>query len=390
MASITLLTPNVSANGLGRADVLARLLAPAHKVTIVGPQFDGAIWEPLRQGASAPVVAIPMKRSGLEGSREAWRALRHEVQGDLAYVSKPYATLIHAATKAMGGRRSVALDCDDWEWESVREERHALSPRRRASRLITDLKTRHHRAAWNAWIGDRMMRQRGFAFKTVSNRFLQGRFGGELIVHARDTDEFDPRRFDPAKERSRLGLDGAGTVVMFLGTPRPYKGLEQLAAAVRATPGTTLAIVGADLAAQGSAYYQNLRSLGGDAVRFFPAQPFAEAARTIAAADVMAIPQADTAMTRAQMPAKLFDAMAMAKPIVASAVSDIPEILDGRGIVVPPGDADALAAALASLAADPERARRLGQAARQACVERYSIHAVRQRLLPLVDQALQG
>lgn len=64
----------------------------------------------------------------------------------------------------------------------------------------------------------------------------------------------------------------------------------------------------------------------------------------------------------------LIDAMAQGLPIVASRVGGIPELIeDGQtGLLVPPGDAPALAAALTRLVADAELRARLGAAARQA------------------------
>jgi glycosyltransferase involved in cell wall biosynthesis len=64
----------------------------------------------------------------------------------------------------------------------------------------------------------------------------------------------------------------------------------------------------------------------------------------------------------------LIDAMAQGLPIVASQVGGIPELIeDGQtGLLIPPGDAPALAAALTRLVADAELRARLGAAARQA------------------------
>src|SRR5262249_3834736 len=77
------------------------------------------------------------------------------------------------------------------------------------------------------------------------------------------------------------------------------------------------------------------------------------------------------------------EAMACEAPVVASAVGGIPEIVeDGRtGLLVPPADPAALAAAVNALLADPARARALGQAGRRRVLDRFTwAHTARQTL----------
>jgi glycosyltransferase involved in cell wall biosynthesis len=71
----------------------------------------------------------------------------------------------------------------------------------------------------------------------------------------------------------------------------------------------------------------------------------------------------------------LLEAMAAGRPIVASRVATIPEVvLDGEtGLLVPASDPGALAEAVAQLADDPERARALGEAGRERLREHFSI-----------------
>jgi glycosyltransferase involved in cell wall biosynthesis len=71
----------------------------------------------------------------------------------------------------------------------------------------------------------------------------------------------------------------------------------------------------------------------------------------------------------------LLEAMSAGRPIVASRVATIPEIvLDGEtGVLVPAGDPVALAEALAGLAHDSERARRYGEAGRERLRTQFSI-----------------
>ncbi len=68
----------------------------------------------------------------------------------------------------------------------------------------------------------------------------------------------------------------------------------------------------------------------------------------------------------------ILEAMAMAKPVVATRVGGIPEIvIDGvTGLLVSPRDPEALAEAIIALLQDRERAKAMGQAGRER-VERY-------------------
>src|SRR5207247_4962554 len=87
-----------------------------------------------------------------------------------------------------------------------------------------------------------------------------------------------------------------------------------------------------------------------------------------------------------QMPMKAYDCMAMAKPIVASAISDLPETLADCARLVPPGDVEQLAEAIDKLLANPEEARRLGEKARARCLQHYSIHRIAEKLCSVVSQ----
>ncbi len=74
------------------------------------------------------------------------------------------------------------------------------------------------------------------------------------------------------------------------------------------------------------------------------------------------------------IPVSLMEALAFGKPVVASGLSGIPELVrDGEtGLLVPPGDVAALADALERLLRDPELRRRLGEAGRSLVAELYA------------------
>jgi glycosyltransferase involved in cell wall biosynthesis len=67
------------------------------------------------------------------------------------------------------------------------------------------------------------------------------------------------------------------------------------------------------------------------------------------------------------------EAMERARPVVASAVGGLPEIVahGETGLVVPPGDADALADAIVALASDRERVAAMGRAGRERAIAEF-------------------
>jgi glycosyltransferase involved in cell wall biosynthesis len=87
-------------------------------------------------------------------------------------------------------------------------------------------------------------------------------------------------------------------------------------------------------------------------------------------------------------PLSVLEAMAVGPPVVASAVGDIPEMLDqgAAGIVVPERDPGALADALERVLRDPKEANRLSAAARTRVAARYSWSATSGRVAGLYER----
>lgn len=92
------------------------------------------------------------------------------------------------------------------------------------------------------------------------------------------------------------------------------------------------------------------------------------------------------------LPMALLEAMVAGKAIVASATAGIPEaIVDGReGILVPPGDLDALADGLRALLTDPGRRRELGTAARARAHVEFTVQVMADRYLSMYGRLLEG
>lgn len=100
----------------------------------------------------------------------------------------------------------------------------------------------------------------------------------------------------------------------------------------------------------------------------------------LAGADLFVLPSLSEGL-----PLALLEAMQAARPIVASAVGEVPTVLEGgrAGVLVPPGDAAALAGALAGLLADPAHAHRLSAAAATRVAEEYSLGTMLARYVTL-------
>ena len=86
----------------------------------------------------------------------------------------------------------------------------------------------------------------------------------------------------------------------------------------------------------------------------------------------------------------ILEAMARRRPVVASAVGGVPEIItDGvDGLLVPPADPAALATAIGSLLADAARRERIGEAGYRTVAERFSIDAQVKRIEVVYDEEL--
>jgi starch synthase len=87
----------------------------------------------------------------------------------------------------------------------------------------------------------------------------------------------------------------------------------------------------------------------------------------------------------------LLEAMLAAKPVVATAVSATPEIVvDGStGLLVPPDEPDALAAAVNALLADPARAGAYGAAGLERAHREFSVEGMIDRTLAVYERSLE-
>jgi glycosyltransferase involved in cell wall biosynthesis len=122
--------------------------------------------------------------------------------------------------------------------------------------------------------------------------------------------------------------------------------------------------------------------------------PHAEMPGYLAACDIVISPHAKQADGGEFFgsPTKLFEYMAAGRPIVASGVGQIANVLEDErsALLVPPDDTDALCDAILRLVDDACLRSRLGQTARVAAVERHTWRQNAERVLAALGQDTQA
>ncbi len=91
-------------------------------------------------------------------------------------------------------------------------------------------------------------------------------------------------------------------------------------------------------------------------------------------------------------PIVLIEAMALGVPVISTPVSGNPELIDSgsSGVLVPPGDAGALAEAMERLMDDPEQTRRLAENARRTIESGFDLDSNIARLVRAIEKAIEG
>jgi len=381
---ISILTPDFSHNCFGRAWLLAKLLQKHYDIEVVGPAFGNGIWGPLGDLCDFDVRMV----RGYDRGRFELRGLLNMISGDVIYASKPLmASFGVGLAKKIRTRKALVLDIDDWEVGLQKDYYNSLNWHDKLyymSRCILCLKSYYY----NIML-DKLIRLADA--KTVSGNVMHTKYGGTVVWHGRDTDLFNPQKFDKSYLRKIYfpSLTENSFIVSFIGSPRPQKGLEDLIAAVHVMQNLNifLMIVGDDDGPYCKALMVKLNDLDiAGRTLFLPEQPFHRIPELLAMSDVVVIPQRQRAASYAQVPAKLFDAMAMGKPIISTNVSDIPEILTGCGWIVDSENPIQIAKAIQYIYEHPEEAEVKGNIARQKCKNEYSWKVMEQKLVLLFER----
>ncbi|WP_334110165.1 glycosyltransferase family 4 protein [Thermodesulfitimonas autotrophica] len=180
------------------------------------------------------------------------------------------------------------------------------------------------------------------------------------------------------------------TAVLYAGVLTPLKGVHVLinafAKVIKYLPEARLWIAGREKNKEyATALRQQVVTLRlNERVEFTGEVPQQELARYMARCRVFVLPSFSEALGRV-----ILEAMATGKPVVASAVGGIPEIVrEGEtGFLVPPGDAETLADRLSWLLSHPEEAEEIGKQAREFAKRFFSAEAYVEGYRKLLKEA---
>ena len=202
---------------------------------------------------------------------------------------------------------------------------------------------------------------------TDDREFLHGRFGVDRERITRITPGADPV-FGEAASRREYGVPKrllfAGTWIRRKGTHLLAPAFERLCAA-----GATLDLVVLGAGAPADRVRDDFDPTVRDRVTVINAHDDRQTAEALAAADIFVLPSLFEGT-----PLTLIEAMWSGLPVVTTATAGMKDVVrdDENGLLVQPGSVESLTSAIERLARDAELRRRLGIAAHQAAVERYT------------------
>jgi glycosyltransferase involved in cell wall biosynthesis len=202
----------------------------------------------------------------------------------------------------------------------------------------------------------------------TSNPVLQDLYGGEIVPHVRDTT-------DSAAARGR---PGAPFTVGFIGTPREYKGIEEVRTAV------------ADLASERAVRLSITAPPPNDArpwEDWVGSTSIDQGRRLLESCDAVAVVSHTGSWGDHQVPVKLIDAMHVAVPAVITPRPPLLWAAGGTSVVVADSCTSGITDAFRLIADDTALAEALGKASQQRAREMFTPKAAAAHLLAALDRA---
>ena len=380
--TILVLAWDIGHNPLGRAYLLAEALQRSYTVVLAGfqfPRYGHDVWKPLRD---APFRIVRIRGESFPDFQRTAEALAGRLDPDVVIACKARLPAVQTGLMWKASRnRPLLIDVDDYELSFFANREPLADPSRETTLALAE----PFEEAWTRYTEKLLPFADGLL---VSNSALQRRFGGVVVPHARDETSFNPDNFNRDAIRAGLALGTDRKVILFVGTPRPHKGVLSILDAVKSLgrEDYCVAIVGTP---PDKVFAATLRARGGDALRLFPDLPFDQLPAITVAADLVCLLQdPDNEIAQYQLPAKVVDAMAMCVPVLATDVPPLRELI--RLGAIEPVSKDNLAERISwwlDGAGDAERNAQVDRA-RSAYIRLFSYQSIHRTLFNEIERCL--
>lgn len=353
---ILMLCPLLSSSSMITVYPMAKALSRKHEIKLIGPLMGGEIFVKgglLDVEVVEPLVPKPAQAAMLSlYPRNIIRLMKEDYDVVHAFKLLPHTAPAASVAKRLRKKKFV-LSIDDCD---------AAATRNIMKRVVMKWAERAYMEA------DAI---------TVSSSCLQKLYGGEIIYQVPNEELFLRKKYDANAIKRRLGMEGK-VMILYAGSFYEHKGLDVLIKAAQSLGRNDIRLV----LAGGGGDEGYLRRIAGPETVFMGNLPMDQIPELTAAADIYAIPTKDTEYARAEIPGKIFEPMMLGKPIIASRISDIPEILDnGRcGMLPRPSNIKMLASCIEYLACNPREAHRMGARARARYNESYCMTQFSKRI----------
>lgn len=375
----------LSHNPVGRSYLVAEILHQEYDVELLGPIFPfygKELWPPLQGSVVLPVHSFIA--NNLEDFIRQAIVMVKAHPYDVVHVCKPrLSSMLIGLLYKLIWNIPVIADVDDYELSFFNTEKGYDF-----YELLTHLKPEDwkqpYTETWSRY-ADSMMDIADAV--TVSNPTLMRLFGGVIVRHARDESVFNPSLYNREKTRSEFGFKPGDKVIVFLGTPRPHKGIYTIPDALEEIkdPDAVFCVIGTirdKRVSNAFAKYKHAR------IAMFEDQPFSRIAELINMADLVCILQDPaSAIAQHQIPAKLTDAMAMGVPVLATPVPPLVDLIAAQAVIGV--EQEAFVEVLRDLLEDPARLKRQGEMGRQFYMTDFSYQVNVPRLRIAVENALR-
>ena len=362
---ILMLCPQISGSSFLVSHSYGKIAAKKHDVFFVGPTFGK---KPFIEDDSIdvryvePVIKNPVQIGMINLFATNLVKLLKDFRGEYdvihAFKLLPHTAPVAAAVKKITGTPFI-LTIDDYD---------SKSPSNPIKKFVLSLSEGAYKSA------DEI---------TVSTKYLQRIYGGNLVYQVSDEKLFDPKKHTGKKIRKKYNLEDK-IVITHVGTLHDFKGIDILIEAVRSLKRDDIKLI----LFESGENIEKYKRMSGDETIWVPPVNFFDVPEYVAAADIYVIPTKDTIYSRAETPRKIFDAMAMGRAIIATNLADVPKFLDdGKcGIIVKPGSMEELKKAISKLADDRNLRNRLGERARKHYLKTLSYKILEKQLLGIYSK----